>query len=276
MKTTLILVAKGVWQTPVASKTLPPYDHTHCYWIDTGQGFILIDTGDGVLGTQQLYEAYVALGKPPMQAVIMTHGHHDHVGGANWAYDQWRTPIWLNFKDWELLPEVLQSASYWQDLGTIRSKEFWGMELIDAPGHTPGQINLFLPKHRLLFAGDNLLGNSTSVITPPYGHLRTYLRTLDRLEQYDAQVVLPAHGDIITNPARYITLYRRHRAERLAQIQHALKAGPLSAQELAQELYPGNLQFLGERMMLSHLQYLVEEQEITLLEDGIRYRLTAP
>lgn len=276
MTAALLPVVPGVWRTSVPSKTLPPYNHTQCYWLDMGQGFVLVDTGDGAEGTSQLQEAYAALGKPLMHGVIITHGHSDHAGGAGWAHFAWNVPAWLNFDDFDILSPPPRSATYWRDLHTLAPGTFPGIEIIEAPGHTPGQVNLFLPSERILLAGDNLLGNSTSVITPPHGHLRTYFKTLDNLEQLNASLALPAHGDLITNPSEYIASYRRHRFERLAQILHNLQSEPLSAAELAQRVYPQGLRKMGESMILSHLEYLIEDHEVWTADDGFRFALRSP
>ncbi|MCL4495805.1 MAG: MBL fold metallo-hydrolase [Firmicutes bacterium] len=263
-------VAEGVWKTSVPSKTIPPYHHTHCYWIDTPKGFLLVDTGDGI-HTHYLLAAYQELGRPIMLGVIMTHGHRDHVGGASFVCTEWHVPMWMDFKDRKLLDGGLMSLGCWRNIPEQAVGELPGIELIAAPGHTQGQINLFLRASRVLLAGDNLLGNSTSVITPPHGHLRTYLATLDRLYNLGAVLALPAHGDVITDPADYITQYRRHRFERLAQIRSALDSEALSAAEIAQMLYPGPQRMIGERMVMSHLQYLLEDREIRPVEGGERY-----
>ena len=267
-------VAEGVWKTSVPCATLPPYHHTHCYWIDTPQGLMLVDTGDGDY-VRYLFQAYHELGEPRLKAVIMTHAHRDHVGGAALVWEKWHVPLCLDFKDQDLLDRDLLILPGWRNLGEENADMFSCVELISAPGHTEGQINLFLPTSGILIAGDNLLGNTTSVITPPHGHLRTYLKTLDRLQSLNARLALPAHGDVITDPTRYITLYRRHRFERLAQIRDVLNRKPLSANEIAKMIYPEAQRAIGERMIISHLQYLLEDKEITLGDDNRYARISS-
>jgi glyoxylase-like metal-dependent hydrolase (beta-lactamase superfamily II) len=181
----------------------------------------------------------------------------------------------MDFKDQDLLDRGFMSLSCWKNIEKPETDRFWGLEIIQAPGHTQGQINLFLPGPGILIAGDNLLGNTTSVITPPHGHLRTYLKTLDRLKSLKPTLALPAHGDAITDPGPYITSYRRHRFERLEQIRQALGRGPLSSAEIAQIIYPAAHRGIGERMVMSHLQYLLEDEEITVLDEKRYVRISS-
>jgi glyoxylase-like metal-dependent hydrolase (beta-lactamase superfamily II) len=55
------------------------------------------------------------------------------------------------------------------------------VDVLHMPGHTPGQLNLWLPTERTLLAGDNVLGDTTSVVVPPAGDLHAYRATLERL-----------------------------------------------------------------------------------------------
>ena len=264
-------LAEGLWQTEVPAATIPPYTHTHCYWIQGTAGLVLIDTADGgPAGTAVLREAWNELGQEPLAGVYMTHGHPDHVGGARWAFETWGCDLWLHPLDYDLLPESLRILPAWRSIAPEgdRSPLAPGIDILDAPGHTPGQVNIYLKEQGILLAGDNLLGNSTSVIIPPHGHLRTYLATLERLGSLNLHLAAPAHGDLIEDPHGYIAMYREHRAERLDQVLQALRAEPLSAAELASRIYPAPLQLIGELMVESHLEYLVEDQKIVAVANG--------
>ncbi|AUW94861.1 hypothetical protein BXT84_13615 [Sulfobacillus thermotolerans] len=275
MESHLKPIVPNVWQTAVPSATIPPYQHTHCYWIQGRDGMLLVDTADGMPeGTRVLQSAWEELGKPDIQAVYMTHGHADHVGGAVWAVDTWDCDLWLHSADFFLLSTRLRALPKWREivLQGGRLEIAPGVILVEAPGHTPGQVNVCVPAQGLLLAGDNLLGNSTSIIIPPHGHLRTYLETLDRLAALDLKLAAPAHGDLIENPHAYIAGYRTHRYQRLEQIVEFLREKPQSASELAERIYPEPLQKVGTLMVMAHLEYLAEDQKIRSVGEG-RYAL---
>jgi glyoxylase-like metal-dependent hydrolase (beta-lactamase superfamily II) len=58
-------------------------DHVHCYAVAEPAGWTLVDTGLGSNRTLAAWaEALTELGSPPVQRVLITHYHPDHLGGA--------------------------------------------------------------------------------------------------------------------------------------------------------------------------------------------------
>ncbi len=268
----LVEIVPGLWETQVPAQTLPPYQHTNCYWVGDGSGVYLVDTGSGLgAGNAELGRAWQALGRPAVKGIILTHAHFDHSGGAADAAARWDCPIWVHPQDRPLLPNSVREHPQlcWLPAGP---NVIAGARWLHAPGHTPGQINLYLEAPRILLAGDNLLGNTTSVIMPPEGNLRTYLGTLEVLENLNMSLAVPAHGDVISHPQEYIRGYYQHRMERLGQIRDILEGRDASAEELAARLYPPQLQGIGERMVESHVQYLVEEGTVQRDARGMLHR----
>jgi glyoxylase-like metal-dependent hydrolase (beta-lactamase superfamily II) len=62
------------------------------------------------------------------------------------------------------------------------------------PAHTWGDVVVFLPQHRILFAGDVTF----SYVTPAAfnGHITKWLETLDRIAAMDVDTIVPGHGPI--------------------------------------------------------------------------------
>ncbi|WP_229724252.1 MBL fold metallo-hydrolase [Cribrihabitans marinus] len=79
-----IEVAEGVlWmRLPLPMKL----DHVNVYALDDGDGWTVIDTGMGSKKTRGIWERLLAgpLGGRPVNRVIVTHHHPDHVGNAGW------------------------------------------------------------------------------------------------------------------------------------------------------------------------------------------------
>src|SRR5438270_4328916 len=73
----------------------------------------------------------------------------------------------------------------------------WDLSAIWTPGHSPGHLCFWEPRHRLMLAGDHVLPRITPNIPPPRDDeadtLGDFLRSLDRLSGRGALEALPAH-----------------------------------------------------------------------------------
>jgi glyoxylase-like metal-dependent hydrolase (beta-lactamase superfamily II) len=86
------------------------------------------------------------------------------------------------------------------------------------PGHSPGDLLVWLPEERVLFAGDVLVEDGVSMVVD--GNSSELLRILDTVDGLDARLVVPGHGAI---PARAADLVRRTR-DYLTDLQTEMRA----------------------------------------------------
>lgn len=267
-------IADGVYCSRVVSRTLPPYQHTNCYWVGDQDEMLLVDAGDGTAAAQSQLEAdWTALGRPRVSAAFFTHYHQDHTGGAAFLVERWHCPVYLDPVDQAQLPDGVVVP--WRPFDrTSYQVGHLEVQVVHAPGHTPGQCNFWIPAPRVLLAGDNVLGNSTVVIAPPDGHMGEYLRTLTQLSQLKASVIGPGHGDLVRNPPVYLGQYVAHRHRRNQEILALLDGGPKSPRELADLVYHDVLASdhmeIGEWMIKGHLAYCLEEGLVVQDDRGFR------
>ena len=124
-----------------------------------------------------------------------------------------------------------------------------GVHVIHCPGHTPGNVVVWLPAEGWLFSGDQLLPEITP--TPPvqfsgdgarYLSFPAFLTSLARLKGLGVSRCWPGHGDPFEDAAAVIeanVAQAEQRAERLAA---ALRAHPgATLFEVAAALYPKTL-----------------------------------
>lgn len=100
-------------------------------------------------------------------------------------------------------------------LGEIR------MEFIHLPGHTPNSIGLYLPQHRLLFAGDVVFNNYR-----PYLGLSTigeWQDTLRRIGDMDLEWIIPGHGEPM--PPTHLEALDAHLAITRDRVQELIEGG---------------------------------------------------
>ena len=152
------------------------------YYCGRADGFVIVDAGlQGCAGTmvETAAELFGSGARP--QAIIMTHGHFDHIGGFPEIFDTWDVPVFAHPLELPFLtgrsdypppdPSVgkgvmaLMSFAYPNkgiDLGARVSPlpangdvPFMpGWRWVHTPGHTPGHVSLFRDSDRCLISGD--------------------------------------------------------------------------------------------------------------------------
>jgi glyoxylase-like metal-dependent hydrolase (beta-lactamase superfamily II) len=144
--------------------------------------WVLIDTG--VMGTTHFIQNAAAkrFGKDTRpSAIIMTHGHFDHIGGLKELSSQWETPIYAHALEHPYLdgraayppPDPSVGGGLMSLLSPLYPKEpidvgprlrflpedgsvpgMTGWRWIHTPGHSPGHISLWRDTDRTLIVGD--------------------------------------------------------------------------------------------------------------------------
>lgn len=212
--------------------------------IMTGPGTNTILLGSGVEGATVIdpaddnpehLDAIAHEGKKrgDIRRILITHGHHDHIGGAVALREQLGVPIYafsregVSIADEEIADETTFPAG--NDM----------LRAIHTPGHRFDHLCFFLERQRTLFAGDLIAGVGTVVIIPPEGDMQHYLDTLRRLQTIDIAAIVPAHGPTITAPQAKIAEYIAHRLDREQQVLQALETLPPGATipTMVQQIY---------------------------------------
>lgn len=219
-----------------------------------------------------------ALGGASPVAILLTHSHADHSGAAPALARETGAPVMI-------APGAVSGridaalATRWLADGDVIDTDAGAVQVLSTPGHAPEHTAFrHLPSGALL-VGDTFMGvGDTTLVSPPEGDLRDYLRTLRRIESTAPTLLLPAHGPPIDDPAEAIARYRRHREERIAQVVHALRrAGPSRARGLVDEVYGAELdprlKAAAEGSLGAIVGYLRAEGHVRTLADG-RYTLT--
>jgi glyoxylase-like metal-dependent hydrolase (beta-lactamase superfamily II) len=154
------------------------------------------------------------------------------------------------------------------------------LEVQHRPGHSPSDTVFWDADRKILICADHLIAHISSnplISRPLYGSderphaLMIYIESLRRTRELPAEILLPGHGDPITDHRALIddrfSLHRR-RAEKI----HGLIAErPRTAYELAQELW-GNVAvtqaFLTLSEVLGHVDLLAADGRVREVEDG--------
>ena len=137
----------------------------------------------------------------------------------------------------------------------------WTIEALHTPGHTSNHVCYALAEENTLFCGDHVMAWSTSVISPPDGHMGDYLRELARIRDRDFDILWPTHGPAVTAPRAFIQAYIDHRLEREAQILEQIGAGRSRVRDMVAAMYADvdkRLHPAAAHSVLAHLVHMVE------------------
>jgi glyoxylase-like metal-dependent hydrolase (beta-lactamase superfamily II) len=116
----------------------------------------------------------------------------------------------------------------------------WDLSAIWTPGHSPGHLCFWEPRHQLMISGDHVLPR----ITPNVGFhpqagddpLGDFLRSLDKLRPYEATEVLPAHEHRFVGLHGRLDELRDHHETRFAEVIAAVRAGHDTAWAVAERM----------------------------------------
>lgn len=185
--------------------------HSNTYLLADPSGSgdcVVVDAG---LDHAQVDAALADSGWTP-RAVLCTHGHFDHVGGAARLQQRFGVPVYLRASDLKLarLSNFMMAAFKLKARIALPEFELLGSDaaVVEAagrrftfhalPGHTPGSAGIAVDG--LLFSGDTLYARRTALSKLPgedHDRLRASLRTLFSWVD-DGVLVLPGHGGSAT------------------------------------------------------------------------------
>lgn len=194
----------------------------------------LIDSGYATHSAQTLALVQAALGERPLDRLLNTHLHSDHVGGnaaLQAGYPSLRTSIpageaasagcWdeeaLSFR------ATGQTSPKFRFDDVLRSGEEVTLgdmpwEIHGAPGHDPHSIIFFSPTSRTLISADALWEDGFGVVFPELlgePSFADVAATLDQIEKLDPLFVIPGHGRSFSRVTQSLAVARR-RLDRMA------------------------------------------------------------
>jgi hydroxyacylglutathione hydrolase len=173
---------------------------------DGGGPAVLIDPGGE---TDRVMETASRLGAD-IQAILITHGHIDHIGGLNEAIAATGAPVWLHPDDIWLFEKgmfgapaigVPEGAHMLSD-GDVVEAAGMRLRVLHTPGHSPGHVCFWIEDapEPLLVGGDLIFMGSIGRTDLPRGDLRTLVDSVKEKVWVlpDETTILPGHGPTTT------------------------------------------------------------------------------
>lgn len=215
------------------------------------------------------------IGAGKIETVVITHHHPDHVSGAGELADYAGAEVAASEGFWAMAKLYTDGRRLKQ--GDVVEVPGVKLEVLETPGHASDHIALWFDEEEALFSGDLILGEGTTVISPPDGDLVDYLASLEKVKELAPKVIYPGHFDPRTDATDWINHYITHRHEREEEVLAALEAGvetPAEITKIVYSAYPSELHPIAERSVLAHLQKLTTEGRV--LAKGDLWTLKSP
>jgi len=185
---------------------------TNCYIIsDRANNCLVIDPGEE--GERIIAEIENA-GLTP-SAILLTHGHFDHIGAVDAVRDKFKVPVYIHEIEKDTLTDPTQNGSTrYPGLPLVKNREAdilitkegllevgsFKFEVRHTPGHSPGSISFIFEDDRFAIVGDTLFKGSVGRTDLPGGDTAVLLEAIHGklLTLGEDYVVYPGHGPSTT------------------------------------------------------------------------------
>jgi glyoxylase-like metal-dependent hydrolase (beta-lactamase superfamily II) len=264
-------------------------DHVHCYLLRGGAGsWTLVDAGLALPRSEERWRPILASLDGPLERVVVTHFHPDHVGDAAAVAELAGVAVFEGRLDHEQCARVwgdpasrdrLEAhmrahglpegdvAALRRDSEALRrcvrvpetpvaleaGETLDGWEILHLPGHADGHLALL--RDGVLIAGDALLAEISPTVGVYPGArpdpLGDYLGSLERVTELAPLVAYGGHGPAIDDPAARARELLEHHRVRLDETAAALGDEPRSAYEVSLAVFGGDLSPTERRFALA-------------------------
>lgn len=175
--------------------------YTNCYICmnkDTKEGFI-VDPGDDELKISVNVSRLEMIPK----AILLTHGHFDHIGAVNKLKERYNIPVIVGAKEEKVLTDSrMNLSSMFGEPVKVNGDKFledgenfqvagFDIQYILTPGHTPGSGCFYIEEEQVLFSGDTLFQASRGRTDFPGGSESDIIKSIK-----NKLLVLPGETEV--------------------------------------------------------------------------------
>lgn len=181
----------------IKSYSLGPFQ-TNCYILSKKDEVIIIDPS---AKGEKLAEGIGDQKK--VLAILLTHGHFDHFGGAQVLLDRFNCPVYIHKDDQEMLIDPKLNYSYPQSITLDTTVELlepgnltigsFSISVFHTPGHSLGSCSFLIENN--FFCGDVLFKDSIGRTDLIGGNQRELMKSLKFIKSFsDNLSIYPGHG----------------------------------------------------------------------------------
>lgn len=163
---------------------------------DTTRDALIIDPGDEGESLVRYLESL----KINLKAILLTHGHVDHVGAVDAVREAFSVPVYISEIDMKFIEQrkmafgKMKRADFFLKEGDEFIFAGKKVQIIETPGHSRGSLSYYVDG--LLFSGDVLFQNSVGRTDLPGGNMEELLYSIkEKLMKLPGETrVFPGHG----------------------------------------------------------------------------------
>lgn len=178
---------------------------TNCYIIyNDDKQAIIIDAGDDA---EKIIKKVEELGVQVV-AVLLTHGHFDHILAVNEIVDKYGVPVYAGADEEVLLKDPkLNGSSYYRRDRVVKNYSLlednseitiagFNIKVLFTPGHTVGSVCYYIKDSKVIFTGDTLFRESIGRTDMATGDDRLIIKSLHKLMELEDDItVYPGHSE---------------------------------------------------------------------------------
>jgi glyoxylase-like metal-dependent hydrolase (beta-lactamase superfamily II)/8-oxo-dGTP pyrophosphatase MutT (NUDIX family) len=265
---------EGIGNTRILSMRLSPFVQvvlapnpgvmtgpgTNTYIFGSGPTFVI----DPAVNDEEYLDIVVSLAGE-VSAILITHRHADHVGGAAALSERTGAPVRAfgadRAGDADVIP-IEDGDRFPSGAATLVA--------LHTPGHASDHLCFYVDGAASLFAGDNVLGEGTAVIAPPDGNMADYMTSLEKMAALRVDRIYTGHFRPLDGGDAVIESYIAHRVERESKILAALSGGGDDIDSVVARAYsdtPAHLHPIARYSALAHLEKLLSEGRVIQRDD---------
>lgn len=185
----------------------PFYENT--YLLSNSKETIVIDPGCLYEDELNEFDQYIAQNDIVIKAILITHGHLDHIFGCKYLFKKYRPEIYLPETDKPLYDNLYEASMQFnieaetppENPTLIKDESIITICGIDikplfTPGHTRGEYCYYLEQHKICFTGDVLFEGSIGRTDLWGGDYDSLIRSINNklLTLDDEVVIFSGHG----------------------------------------------------------------------------------
>lgn len=221
----LVQVADGIWAWVQLDGS---WGLNNCGVFVGADGVTAVDTCFTERRTRLFLDAVASVSDHPIRTLVNTHHHGDHTHG-NWlvptatviGHTQCRDEVvaaghasvgFFEGVDWGQI-DIRPPFVTFDDELRVWVDDLEVQLLHVGPAHTTNDIVAWVPRHRILFAGDLVFNGGTPFVV--MGSVEGSLRAIDRLRALEPEVIVPGHGpvcdaSVLDDMAAYLRFVQQH------------------------------------------------------------------